>query len=69
MSIWTAVECRKRAMLWKREGEIGDRYFVTADGADAVELPGREQGYPDPETAWVAYQQRRAIAREIDLNH
>ena len=68
MSEWKAVECRKHAQLWSRDGEIGDRFYVTADGAESVELPGREQGYPDADTAWVAFDHRIAIARELDLN-
>lgn len=69
MSQWTAVECRKTAQLWKRPGQFGPRYVVTAPGADAIELPGREQGYPNPGVAWEAYRLRHALARELDLNH
>ncbi len=68
MSDWKPVECRKAAQLWSRPGEIGERYYVTADGAESAELPGREQGYPDAATAWLAFHNRKAIARELDLN-
>lgn len=68
MSVWKPIERRKTAQLWSRPGEIGDRFLVTADGAESAELPGREQGYPDADTAWLAFDQRKAIARELDLN-
>jgi hypothetical protein len=63
-----SLEVRGGAQLWRRRGTTTPRYFVTSDGYESAELPGREAGYPCPELAWQAFQVRQGIAREIDLN-
>ena len=68
MRRWKAVEVRGTAQLWRRRGNFAPRYFVTADGCESAELPGREGGYPCPDLAWQAFRMRKAIARELDLN-
>jgi hypothetical protein len=44
------------------------RYVVTDDHSNALPDLGPNPGYADAKTAWAAYEERRGIAREIDLN-
>jgi hypothetical protein len=69
MSIWEDQEARGPAHLWRRAGENGAfRYVVTDDHSNALPDLGPNPGYADAKTAWAAYEERRGIAREIDLN-
>ena len=66
--VWEHVEARGPASLWRRPIVDGFNYMVTDGSSNRLPDLGPEPGYADPETAWVAYEERKGIAREIDLN-